>query len=239
MKTLPFASVLLLALPLAALAQTKPGPGDVTGTRPAQNSPATTTNANGEQQVVEVVEELDPATGRVIKRTTRTTTTPAAATTTEAAAEAPAVARPAPAARPTAAPATTSAPRTATTTAPRATPPRAAPAVPARPGTARRSAEDALVSDFLHEGVTLARVPASDLPRLYDLFIEKVRSDRRQWKPANWESAANVLSQLNARYEEVRQSLSFDDRLSIRADQGEFQTLRTARQVSDQVTNKL
>ena len=220
MKTLPLVPVLLLALPLAAFAQTKPGPGDVTGARPAP--PTTTTTANGDQQVVEVIEELDPATGRVIKRTTRTTTTPAAA---PEAAEAPAVARPAPAARPAATPAP--APRTTATT-------RATTAAPARP-----SSEDALVSDFLREGVSLKRLPASELPRIYDLFIEKVRADRRQWKPANWDNAAAVLARLNTRYDEVRQDLSLEDRISIRADQGEFQTLRTARQVSDQVTNKL
>ena len=227
MKTLHLVPVLLLALPLAAFAQAKPSPGDVIGSRPAQAQPAISTNTNGEQQVVEVIEELDPVTGRVVKRTTRTTTVPA--TAPETAAEAPAVARPATAARPGAAP--LPAPRTATT--------RATTTAPARPGTARPTAEDALVSDFLHEGVTLARLRASELPRIYDLFIEKVRNDRRQWKPANWDNAAAVLARLNARYEEVRQDLSFEDRLSIRTDQGEFQTLRTARQVSDQVTNKL
>ncbi len=225
MKTLHLVPVLLLALPLATFAQTKPGPGDVTGSRPAQAQPATSTGANGEQQVVEVIEELDPVTGRVVKRTTRTTTVPA--TAPETAAEAPAVARPATAGRPSATP--LPAPRTATRTT----------TAPARPGTARPAAEDALVSDFLHEGVALARLRASELPRIYDLFIEKVRNDRRQWKPANWDNAAAVLARLNTRYEEVRQDLSFEDRLSIRTDQGEFQTLRTARQVSDQVTNKL
>ncbi len=216
MKTLPLIPALLLAWPLAAFAQTTPGPGDVTGGRPAQGRAAAP-----EQQVTEVTEELDPATGRVVKRTTRTFSAPAAAA--EPAVQTPPAARPAagspaaPATRPGATPATRTAAR------------------PPRPG----ATDDPLVSDFLREGVNVAKLRAAELPDLYGRFIEKVRDERRQWKPANWENAAAVLSRLNARYEEVRQDLSLDERLSIRTNQAEFQTLRTARQVSDQVTNKL
>lgn len=215
MKTLPLIPALLLALPLAAFAQTTPGPGDLTGARPVQGR-----SAAPEQQVTEVTEELDPATGRVVKRITRTFSTPAA--TPEPVTQTVPAARPAagsPATRPAA---TSAATRVATTR-------------PTRPG----ATDDPLVSDFLREGVNVAKLRAAELPDLYGRFIEKVRNERRQWKPANWENAAAVLSRLNARYEEVRQDLSLDDRLNIRTDQAEFQTLRTARQVSDQVTNKL
>ncbi|MDQ2792592.1 MAG: hypothetical protein M3Y12_01090, partial [Bacteroidota bacterium] len=68
MKNAPFLA-LLLALPLsAAHAQTKT-------TTPARTS--TTAPKPGTEQVTEVTEDLDPATGKVIRRTTRTTTVPA------------------------------------------------------------------------------------------------------------------------------------------------------------------
>ena len=70
MKNAPLFA-LLLALPLAAHAQTK------TTTTPAKTSTPTTAAKPGTEQVVEVTEDLDPATGKVIRRTTRTTTVPA------------------------------------------------------------------------------------------------------------------------------------------------------------------
>ncbi|HEX8657826.1 MAG TPA: hypothetical protein VF690_09845, partial [Hymenobacter sp.] len=77
MTNLPFFAALLLALPLAVTAQTKTSPVPkpptktaTVATAPGQAMPAT-------QQVTEVTEELDPATGKVIRRTTRTTTVPA------------------------------------------------------------------------------------------------------------------------------------------------------------------
>ena len=69
MKTLHFLPTLLLALSLAATAQTTPVP----------------------QQTTTVTEDLDPATGKVIRRTTRTTTEPVTTTAT------PTTATPAPA----------------------------------------------------------------------------------------------------------------------------------------------
>ena len=56
---------------------------------------------------------------------------------------------------------------------------------------------------------------------------------------ANWATAANVLSRLNNRYEQLRSSFSFDDKITIRSQQAEFQALRTGRQLSDQVSDKL
>ena len=70
MKNAPLFA-LLLALPLAAHAQTK------TTTTPAKTSTPATAAKPGTEQVVEVTEDLDPTTGKVIRRTTRTTTVPA------------------------------------------------------------------------------------------------------------------------------------------------------------------
>ena len=63
-------AAILLALPLAATAQTTP---TKTTTQPA----AAPKSSPDVQQVTEVTEELDPVTGKVIRRTTRTTTMPA------------------------------------------------------------------------------------------------------------------------------------------------------------------
>ena len=65
MKNYRLFAALFLALPFAAVAQTKPTTSPTTSPKP------------GTQQVTEVTEELDPATGKVIRRTTRTTTVPA------------------------------------------------------------------------------------------------------------------------------------------------------------------
>ena len=47
------------------------------------------------------------------------------------------------------------------------------------------------------------------------------------------------MSSLNGRYETLRTTLSLDDKLTIRSQQAEFQALRTARQISSQVSDKL
>lgn len=182
-------AALALAAPLGAAAQTK-----TTATKPAT------------QEVKETVEELDPATGKVVRRTTRTYNVPAG----------------------TAATSTTTASPTPTSTATRT-----------EDSTPTRAASDTAVSAFLHEKVAVNTTTAPQLLRLYNEFIETVRSERSGWKPADWERAAAVLSSLNARYEQLRASFSLDDKLTIRSQQGEFQTLRTARQLSDQISNKL
>ena len=186
MKNSTLVAAILLALPLAATAQTKPAP-----TKPASStaSPAT-------QQVTEVTEDLDPATGKVIRRTTRTTTLPA------------------------------SAPSRPTVDNPTAAP-------------AAGKTGDAQVSDFFREKTAVGRLSAPALVDAYARFTEKVRNDRYGWRTADWNTAAAVLSTLNARYEQLRSSFSFDDKLIIRSQQAEFQTLRTARQLSDQVSDKL
>lgn len=167
-----FLPLLLLALPLAAAAQTTPTPG----------------------QVTEVTEELDPKTGKVIRRTTRTTTAPAG----------------------------TTAPASSTTTA-----------------TATASASDAVVSSFLKEKTVVSSLTTTGLLSAYGRLMDRVHTDRYGWKPADWDTAAAVLSSLNARYDQLRPNFTLDDKITIRTQQAEFQTLRTARQVSDQVSEKL
>jgi len=195
-------ATLAIAAPLATLAQTKPTTTKTT--TPATTKPATPAT----QEVKETVEELDPATGKVIRRTTRTYNVPAGTAATSSA------------------PATTTAPPVATEDGPSST-------------TGASAANDAAVSAFLHEKVVVSRATAPQLLRLYNEFIDQVRTDRSGWKPADWERASAVLSSLNARYDQLRTSFSLDDKLTIRSQQGEFQTLRTARQLSDQISNKL
>ena len=181
-----FLAALFLALPVAVVAQTRPTatPAPKTVTLPAIKP------APVPQQTTEVVEDLDPATGKVIRRTTRTTTTPAGS--------------PAP----------------------------GADAVLTR-------ANDAQISDFFREKTTVATLSTSALVDAYTRFIDKVRNDRHGWKTADWTMASAILTSLNGRYDQLRASLTLDDKLSIRSQQAEFQALRTARQLSDQVSDKL
>ncbi|GAB3656453.1 hypothetical protein GCM10027594_29000 [Hymenobacter agri] len=189
---------LLLALPLAAHAQTK------TTTTTAKTS-TTATAKPGEQQVTEVTEDLDPATGKVIRRTTRTTTVPAGTTPTGT------VINPSPT--------TGSSSTTATVAAGVAT--------------------DTAVSDFFRERISVGKLTAPQLLDTYTRFLDKVREDRREWTPNDWTRAANVLSALNGRYDQLRSSYTLDDKLTIRGVQGEFQALRTAKQISGSVSDKL
>lgn len=182
MKTLHFLPALLLALPLAAAAQTKPAQ-----TKPAQTQPAT-------QSVTTVTEDLDPVTGKVIRRTTRTVNEPVG----------------------TATPAGTTADQAAT-----------APAT------------DAVASAFLNKKTAVASLTAPQLLDAYSRFIDKVRDDRHGWTPTEWAAASSVLSALNARYEQLRPTFSLDDKVTIRAQQGEFQALRLGQQVSKSVSDKL
>lgn len=199
MKKSPFFT-LLLALPLAATAQTK------TTTSPTKTTTTTTAPAPaatpGTQQQTEVTEDLDPATGKVIRRTTRTINVPVG----------------------------TASPSQPTTT----------PAPAPTTGTAATApASDAQVTAFLRRKTTVSTLSTTGLINAYDTFMERVHTDRRTWKDTDWALASNVLSSLNGRYEELRDSFSFNDKLNIRSQQAEYQTLRTARQLSDQVSDKL
>lgn len=198
-------AALLLALPLAAAAQTTT-PKPTTPPRPAaQSEPASPTATPAPQQVTEVTEELDPATGKVIRRTTRTTTVPAGTTA------------------PTATPTRITLPGTSSTA----------------PDMADARASDVQVTNFFRVKTTVSRLTAPQLLSAYGRFIEKVRDDRHTWRASDWATASAVLSSLNARYEQLRPSFSFDDKLTIRSQQAEYQALRTARQLSDQVSDKL
>jgi uncharacterized protein involved in copper resistance len=202
MKRFSWLAALAVAAPLAAVAQTKPTITKST-TPTSAAKPAT-------QEVKETVEELDPATGKVIRRTTRTYNVPAGTATSGTATASP----------------------TSTPTAPAHT------EEPTSTATVR-AASDTAVSAFLREKVVVGNVTAPQLLRLYNEFIETVREERSGWKAADWERASSVLSSLNARYEQLRSSFTLDDKLTIRSQQGEYQTLRTARQLSDQISNKL
>ena len=190
MKNTRFLAALLLALPCAAVAQTK------------STSTTTTTVNPATQQQTEVTEDLDPATGKVIRRTTRTINVPVGT-----------------------APAPSS----------------------ASPGSNRSSdedlpvtaASDAQVTAFLRRKTTVGTLSTSSLLTAYEVFMDRVRSDRSSWKPSDWTAAAGILSSLNARYQQLRSSFSLDDKLTIRSQQAEFQALRTAKQISTQVSDKL
>ena len=189
-----FLAVLFLVLPLTVTAQTKSTPKSSTKTIPA---PAT-------QQVTEVTEELDPETGKVIRRTTRTITVP--------------VGTPAATAFPRASPMPKDTPTTALNNS---------------------QASDAQATAFFRRKITIATLTTSGLLEAYSRFLEKVHTDRHSWKATDWATASAVLSSLNARYEQLRPSLKLDDKLTIRSQQAEYQALRTARQLSDQVSDKL
>ena len=193
MKNSRFLAILFLAAPLTLAAQTRPAP--------AKTAPSATAVKPGTEQVTEVTEDLDPNTGKVIRRTTRTTTVPVG-------------------------------------TAPAGTATRTASTSSAETGTTG-AASDTLVSDFFRERTTVARLTAPQLVDAYSRFIDKVREDRRAWTPTNWSRAASVLASLNNRYEQLRPTFSLDDKLNIRSAQAEFQALRTAKQISGQVTEKL
>ncbi|GAB2719091.1 hypothetical protein GCM10011495_33120 [Hymenobacter frigidus] len=194
-------AALLLALPLAATAQTTPP-------KTTAPVPTTTKTTAGTQQVTEVTEDLDPATGKVIRRTTRTTTLPAG----------------------TPMPGTPMPGTIGTTTTNAGT---------SNTDLADAKANDAQISSFLRRKTTVATLSPSALLSTYQSFIERVRNDRQNWKPVDWARAAAVMSSLNDRYEQLRSGFSLDDKLTLRSQQAEFQALRTARQISTQVSDKL
>jgi len=118
--------------------------------------------------------------------------------------------------------------------------PKPPPHVAPNPDLTETSATDAQVAAYLAvPGFALAKLSAPALLDTYGRFMSKVRTERRTWKPADWTKAAAVLRALNTRYETLRETIPFDDKLTIRSEQAEFQALRTARQISEQVTNKL
>jgi hypothetical protein len=102
----------------------------------------------------------------------------------------------------------------------------------ARPAAA---ASDPVQQHLLQTDVNLAQVSADQLPNLYERFIATTRDERRAWSYEQWEAAGQVLARLNERYEQVRTTLPLEERLRIRSFQGEFHTLRGARQVKEKL----
>jgi hypothetical protein len=192
MKNVHLLAALLLALPVAASAQTK-------STTTTTKSTPTIAAPPGTQQQTEVTEDLDPATGKVIRRTTRTINVPVGTAPT---------------------------PSTTSTTVDEY-------------DTSMAAASDAQVTSFLRQKTTVGTLSTTGLLKAYEYFMDRVRSDRSNWKPADWANAAAVLSSLNGRYQQLRSSFSLDDKVTIRSQQAEFQALRTAKQISTQVSDKL
>ena len=106
----------------------------------------------------------------------------------------------------------------------------------ARPRATRRIAPADLVQQhMLNTNVDLAQVEAHQLPDLYERFIATTRDERRGWSYPQWDAAGQVLARLNQRYEQVRTGLPLEERIRIRTFQGEFHTLRGARDVKEKL----
>ncbi|OWP63238.1 hypothetical protein CDA63_10310 [Hymenobacter amundsenii] len=102
--------------------------------------------------------------------------------------------------------------------------------------TARQQPTAAQAQDrMLGQKVNISRVRATDLPDLYLRLVETMRTEKKGWSQTEWVAASDVLSRLNARYEQVRTDLSLEERLRIRTLQGEFRTLEKARDVKDAI----
>jgi len=109
--------------------------------------------------------------------------------------------------------------------------------VPRTAAATRRPAAsgDPTLAKYLHENIEVNSIPASQLEDVYSRFIEATRDQRRQWSAKDWDEASAALARLNARYEAVRKDLPLEERLNVRAMQGEFRTLQGARRVKDRV----
>ena len=112
----------------------------------------------------------------------------------------------------------------------RPSPARRTPAVPQSSAAVAGNLEnDPAQQRLLQTTIDLPRARAEQLPELYERFIAAVRAERRQWRAAEWATAGQVLARLDQRYEQVRTELPLEERLRVRAFQGEFHTLRGAR----------
>lgn len=101
-----------------------------------------------------------------------------------------------------------------------------------------RATGDAGLARLIHENVDLSRATADEMPDLYGRFIDAVREQRHQWSEQDWTDASATLSRLNARYRDVHQAISLEDRLRIRSWQGEFRTLQGARRINQKLDEK-
>ncbi|MGY3089505.1 hypothetical protein ACVWYF_002553 [Hymenobacter sp. UYAg731] len=100
---------------------------------------------------------------------------------------------------------------------------------------ATTAAADPVQQHLLQTDVNLAQARADQLPNLYERFITTTRDESRAWTYEQWDAAGQVLARLNERYEQVRTTLPLEERLRVRSFQGEFHTLRGARQVKDKL----
>ena len=105
----------------------------------------------------------------------------------------------------------------------------------ARPRLSRPTASDPAQQHLLSTEINLVQASASQLPDLYERFIVTTRDESRRWSYQDWDAASRVLARLNQRYEQVRTELPLEERLRIRSFQGEFHTLRGARQIKDKI----
>ncbi|MBF9143300.1 hypothetical protein [Hymenobacter properus] len=96
-------------------------------------------------------------------------------------------------------------------------------------------ASDPAQQHLLQTDINLAQARAEELPNLYERFMATTRDERRTWTAPQWDAAGEVLARLNQRYEQVRTDLPLDDRLRVRSLQGEFHTLRGARNVKEKL----
>ncbi|GGF19555.1 DUF6565 domain-containing protein [Hymenobacter cavernae] len=95
------------------------------------------------------------------------------------------------------------------------------------------TAATAAQNKLLGEKVNISTARATELPDLYGRFLESTRAQRRTWMAADWSAAGLVLEKLNARYEQVKESLDIDEKVRIRSLQGEFRTLEKAKDMKD------
>lgn len=105
----------------------------------------------------------------------------------------------------------------------------AARATPSARATAGNLDPDPVQQHLLQTTIDLPTARAEQLPDLYERLIATTRTERRQWSAADWAAAGQVLAGLDQRYQQVRSGLPLEERLRVRAFQGEFRTLRGTR----------
>jgi chromosome segregation ATPase len=71
-------------------------------------------------------------------------------------------------------------------------------------------------------------ITRENVKQVYEHFMENVRTREGNWINEDWEMAKMVLEKLNERKEEIDESISTEDEVSIKALQMEFKTLETA-----------
>lgn len=107
--------------------------------------------------------------------------------------------------------------------------PAARPAGPGARATVGNPETDPVQQHLLQTTIDLPTARAEQLPDLYERLMATTRAERRQWSAADWAAAGQVLAGLDQRYQQVRTELPLEERLRVRAFQGEFRTLRGTR----------